>query len=340
MEERNSELGQRASAAQKNELGGAVALERDRVAASATARKLPGGGTRPEPGRDLVAAAGAGVGVHRKKRNMARQRRPAIKFLSFANSCNSSSSSSSHVPPEPSPAPARGLDPRRLRFLFEKELKNSDVGSLRRMILPKKAAEAHLPVLESKEGIPISMHDIDGLHVWSFKYRFWPNNNSRMYVLENTGDFVNTHGLQLGDFIMVYQDDENQNYVSREASTSQTVSTNFLQPVHLVDFLIIFYQVIQARKASDEEDVYRDIAKSTINDLCLQDNYDQENKVSSFNYEYYPIIDDVGMSFIYDTTFSSDSPLDFLGGSMTNFTRIGPPESFGSVENLSLDDFY
>ncbi|OWM70713.1 B3 domain-containing transcription factor FUS3 [Punica granatum] len=298
------------SAAQKNELGGAVALERDRVAASATARKLPGGGTRPEPGRDLVAAAGAGVGVHRKKRNMARQRRPAIKFLSFANSCNSSSSSSSHVPPEPSPAPARGLDPRRLRFLFEKELKNSDVGSLRRMILPKKAAEAHLPVLESKEGIPISMHDIDGLHVWSFKYRFWPNNNSRMYVLENTGDFVNTHGLQLGDFIMVYQDDENQNYV------------------------------IQARKASDEEDVYRDIAKSTINDLCLQDNYDQENKVSSFNYEYYPIIDDVGMSFIYDTTFSSDSPLDFLGGSMTNFTRIGPPESFGSVENLSLDDFY
>lgn len=29
------------------------------------------------------------------------------------------------------------IDPTRLRFLFQKELKNSDVSSLRRMILPK-----------------------------------------------------------------------------------------------------------------------------------------------------------------------------------------------------------
>lgn len=28
-----------------------------------------------------------------------------------------------------------------------------------------------------------------------------------------SGDFVNTHGLQLGDFIIVYQDNQNQNYV-------------------------------------------------------------------------------------------------------------------------------
>jgi len=35
----------------------------------------------------------------------------------------------------------------------------------------QKAAEAFLPALESKEGIVISMDDIDGLHVWSFKYR-------------------------------------------------------------------------------------------------------------------------------------------------------------------------
>ena len=31
----------------------------------------------------------------------------------------------------------QGIDRRRLRFLFQKELKNSDVSSLRRMILPK-----------------------------------------------------------------------------------------------------------------------------------------------------------------------------------------------------------
>ncbi|XVE84226.1 hypothetical protein DITRI_Ditri16bG0153600 [Diplodiscus trichospermus] len=247
--------------------------------------------------RDLISAVPS-FGVNRKKR-MARQRRSSstIKHLSFNNS-----SSSSHVP---SPTlPARVIDPKRLRFLFQKELKNSDVSSLRRMVLPKRAAEAHLPALESKEGILINMDDLDGLHVWSFKYRFWPNNNSRMYVLENTGEFVNTHGLQLGDFIMVYQDIQNQNYV------------------------------IQAKKASDE-DVYDDIATNAVNDLFLND-FDT-SKSSSY---YYPTMEENGMSFIYDTTFSDDSPLDFLGGSMTNYSRMGSLESFGSVENLSLDEFY
>ncbi|KAK9012404.1 hypothetical protein V6N11_040459 [Hibiscus sabdariffa] len=246
--------------------------------------------------RDLVAAFPS-FGVNRKKR-MARQRRSSstIKLLSFTNS-------SSHVPP-----PTRVIDPKRLRFLFQKELKNSD-----------RAAEAHLPVLESKEGILISMDDLDGLHVWSFKYRqvllcslsylsrkFWPNNNSRMYVLENTGEFVSTHGLQLGDFIMVYQDSQNQNYV------------------------------IQAKKASDE-DVYSDIARNGVNDLVLHD-----YEVGKSSYHYYPMMEDSGMSFVYDTTlsFSNDCPLDFLGGSMTNYSRMGAPESFGSVENLSLDEFY
>ncbi|KAF9663507.1 hypothetical protein SADUNF_Sadunf17G0057700 [Salix dunnii] len=252
------------------------------------------------------------------------------------------------------------IDPRRLRFLFQKELKNSDVSSLRRMILPKKAAEAHLPVLESKEGIFIRMDDLDGLHFWSFKYRckfpfplnemlavltysnlktsrfiifwpdygkfsiqiddkianmvvistwkwYWPNNNSRMYVLENTGDFVNAHGLELGDFIMVYQDNQSQNYV------------------------------IQAKKASDQN-VYTDIARNAVNDFVVHDY--EVSKFSSFCVNY-PDADNTGLSFIYDTTtFSNDSPLDFLGGSMTNFSRIGNLESFGSVENLFLDDFY
>ncbi|XVF16123.1 hypothetical protein REPUB_Repub10bG0004200 [Reevesia pubescens] len=255
--------------------------------------------------RDLVAAVPSfGVTVNRKKR-MARQRRSSstIKLLSFTNS-SSSSSTTSHVPSYT--LPARVIDPKRLRFLFQKELKNSDVSSLRRMILPKRAAEAHLPMLESKEGILISMDDLDGLHVWSFKYRFWPNNNSRMYVLENTGEFVNTHGLKLGDFIMVYQDSQNQNYV------------------------------IQAKKASDQ-DVYSDIARNGVNDLNFLQDYDQVSKSSSY---YYPTMEDSGMSFIYDTTFSNDSPLDFLGGSMTNYSRMGSLETFGSVENLFLDEFY
>ncbi|CAF1920211.1 BnaC02g36350D [Brassica napus] len=266
------------------------------------------------------------LGVNWKRRRMPRQRRSSSSFnlLSFPTL----PPSSSHVP---TPLPARKIDTRRLRFLFQKELKNSDVSSLRRMILPKKAAEAHLPALESKEGIPIKMEDLDGLHVWTFKYRYWPNNNSRMYVLENTGDFVNAHGLQQGDFIMVYQNLYPNNYV------------------------------IQARKASEEEnltsfeedDVYTDLTKienTVVNDLLIQDynhHYNSDNGKCSY---YYPIIDDVTAtattaSFVYDTTAltSNDTPLDFLGGltMRTNnyYSKVGSFEGFGSVENISLDDF-
>ncbi|KAI5558540.1 hypothetical protein POPTR_017G061200v4 [Populus trichocarpa] len=263
--------------------------------------------------RDHLAGSMVGLEIKRKKR-MPRQRRSSSTInhlLSFSANVSCSTTTTLDVPTfslqDPSSLPARAIDPRRLRFLFQKELKNSDVSSLRRIILPKKAAEAHLPALESKEGIFIRMDDLDGLHAWSFKYRYWPNNNSRMYVLENTGDFVSAHGLELGDFIMVYQDNQSQNYV------------------------------IQAKKASDQN-VYTDIARNAVNDFVVHDY--EVSKLSSF-YVNYPVVDNTGLSFIYDTTaFSNDSPLDFLGGSMTNFSRIGNLESFGSVENLFLDDFY
>ncbi|AEE77216.1 AP2/B3-like transcriptional factor family protein [Arabidopsis thaliana] len=274
------------------------------------------------------------LGVNWKKRRMPRQRRSSSSFnlLSFPPPMPPIS----HVP---TPLPARKIDPRKLRFLFQKELKNSDVSSLRRMILPKKAAEAHLPALECKEGIPIRMEDLDGFHVWTFKYRYWPNNNSRMYVLENTGDFVNAHGLQLGDFIMVYQDLYSNNYV------------------------------IQARKASEEEevdvinleedDVYTNLTRienTVVNDLLLQDfNHHNNNNNNNSNSNsnkcsyYYPVIDDVTTnteSFVYDTTAltSNDTPLDFLGGHTTTtnnyYSKFGTFDGLGSVENISLDDFY
>lgn len=250
-----------------------------------------------------------GFGEHKiqRKKRMARQRRSSVTLLPFA--------ASSHVPPLS--LPARVIDPRRLRFLFQKQLQNSDVSSLRRMVLPKKAAESHLPALETKEGIFITMHDIDGVHMWSFKYRFWPNNNSRMYVLENTGDFVSTHHLGLGDFIMIYQDFINLNYV------------------------------IQAKKASEKEIMYTDYATTTVNDYFqLQDMEISRYNQLSWNEPASNSSEDTtthSMSFVYETTsFLSDNPFDFLGGPMNNYcSRIGPGfESFGSVDNWSLDDFY
>jgi hypothetical protein len=58
-----------------------------------------------------------------------------------------------------------------LFLLFQKDLRPSDVGSLGRIVLPKKESETHLPYLTSKDGILVSMDDFDTGMAWSFRYR-------------------------------------------------------------------------------------------------------------------------------------------------------------------------
>ncbi|KAL5562056.1 hypothetical protein UlMin_031803 [Ulmus minor] len=108
-----------------------------------------------------------------------------------------------------------------LRFLLQKVLKQSDVGSLGRIVLPKKEAETHLPELEVRDGIAIAMEDIGTSQVWNMRYRYWPNNKSRMYLLENTGDFVKANGLQEGDFIVIYSDIKCGKYLIRGVKVRQ-----------------------------------------------------------------------------------------------------------------------
>ncbi|KAF5458269.1 hypothetical protein F2P56_022308 [Juglans regia] len=109
-----------------------------------------------------------------------------------------------------------------LRFLLQKVLKQSDVGNLGRIVLPKKEAETHLPELEARDGISIAMEDIGTSRVWNMRYRYWPNNKSRMYLLENTGDFVRANGLQEGDFIVIYSDVKCGKYMIRGVKVRQT----------------------------------------------------------------------------------------------------------------------
>ncbi|XP_073143321.1 B3 domain-containing transcription factor ABI3-like isoform X2 [Henckelia pumila] len=103
---------------------------------------------------------------------------------------------------------------RNLKFLMQKVLKQSDVGNLGRIVLPKEA-ENHLPELGTRDGVTIAMEDIGASRVWNMRYRFWPNNKSRMYLLENTGDFVKVNGLQEGDFIVIYLDTKCGKYMIR-----------------------------------------------------------------------------------------------------------------------------
>ncbi|CAK9141792.1 unnamed protein product [Ilex paraguariensis] len=82
--------------------------------------------------------------------------------------------------------------------LFEKMLSASDAGRIGRLVLPKKCAEAYFPPISQPEGLPLKVQDSQGQE-WVFQFRFWPNNNSRMYVLEGVTPCIQSMQLQAGD---------------------------------------------------------------------------------------------------------------------------------------------
>ncbi|KAK9082173.1 hypothetical protein Syun_031622 [Stephania yunnanensis] len=82
--------------------------------------------------------------------------------------------------------------------LFEKMLSASDAGRIGRLVLPKKCAEAYFPAISQPEGLPLKIQDTKGKE-WVFQFRFWPNNNSRMYVLEGVTPCIQSMQLQAGD---------------------------------------------------------------------------------------------------------------------------------------------
>ncbi|XP_050235779.1 B3 domain-containing protein Os07g0563300 [Mercurialis annua] len=84
--------------------------------------------------------------------------------------------------------------------LFEKMLSASDAGRIGRLVLPKKCAEAYFPPISNPEGLPLKVQDSKGRE-WIFQFRFWPNNNSRMYVLEGVTPCIQNMRLQAGDIV-------------------------------------------------------------------------------------------------------------------------------------------
>jgi len=94
-----------------------------------------------------------------------------------------------------------------LKLLVRKGLTQSDVGELGRIIIPKKDAENQaFPQIDTKEGTVLEMEDYNASKRWCFRFKYWINNKSRMYVLENTGDFIKYHDLKEHDTIVVYED--------------------------------------------------------------------------------------------------------------------------------------
>lgn len=58
--------------------------------------------------------------------------------------------------------------------------------------------QAYFPSISHPEGLPLKVQDVKGKE-WVFQFRFWPNNNSRMYVLEGITPCIQSMQLQAGD---------------------------------------------------------------------------------------------------------------------------------------------
>uniref|UniRef100_A0ACD5Z1J0 Uncharacterized protein n=1 Tax=Avena sativa TaxID=4498 RepID=A0ACD5Z1J0_AVESA len=110
---------------------------------------------------------------------------------------------------------------REYRIVLRKDLTNSDVGNIGRIVLPKRDAEANLPALLERDGLILKMDDFKLPATWNFKYRFWPNNKSRMYIMESTGEFVKSHSLEAGDTLIIYKSLESGKFIVRGEKASQ-----------------------------------------------------------------------------------------------------------------------
>ncbi|XP_073259898.1 B3 domain-containing transcription repressor VAL1 isoform X1 [Populus alba] len=119
--------------------------------------------------------------------------------------------------------------------LFEKILSASDAGRIGRLVLPKACAEAYFPPVSQSEGIPLRIQDIKGRE-WTFQFRFWPNNNSRMYVLEGVTPCIHSMQLKAGDTITFSRIDPGGKLVMGfRKSTNNDKDTKEVQASGLLD---------------------------------------------------------------------------------------------------------
>lgn len=56
----------------------------------------------------------------------------------------------------------------------------------------------YFPKVSEPQGFPIKIQDTSG-NDWDFRFRYWPNNNSTMYVLEGLKEYMISKKCQAGD---------------------------------------------------------------------------------------------------------------------------------------------
>ncbi|XP_030471826.1 AP2/ERF and B3 domain-containing transcription repressor TEM1-like [Syzygium oleosum] len=93
-------------------------------------------------------------------------------------------------------------------LLFQKEVTQSDVGKLNRLVIPKQHAEKHFPLRNhtspsTSKGVLLNFIDSGG-KVWRFRYSYW--NSSHSYVLTRGWTrFVKEKSLRAGDIVSFHR---------------------------------------------------------------------------------------------------------------------------------------
>ncbi|KAI8477513.1 MAG: DNA-binding pseudobarrel-protein domain-containing protein-containing protein [Monoraphidium minutum] len=90
------------------------------------------------------------------------------------------------------------------KVFFEKQLTSSDVSASGRVVVPKAVAEQYFPKLDSPTGMSLQVEDAHG-GTYTLRWRFWINNQSRMYLLEGTADLQQHYHLKMGDVLIFAQ---------------------------------------------------------------------------------------------------------------------------------------
>ncbi len=102
--------------------------------------------------------------------------------------------------------------------MFEKGLTQSDTSGAGRIVIPKAVAEGHFPELQDTTGIILRLVDVFG-QTRGLRFRYWVNNNSRMYIVEGTLQLLKAFKLGVGDVLMFAKDTSGQIFVCGRKGT-------------------------------------------------------------------------------------------------------------------------
>jgi hypothetical protein len=110
------------------------------------------------------------------------------------------------------------------KVMFEKVLTHSDTTGSGRIVIPKSIAEASFPTIDPATGaMSLGLLDTFG-KTHQFKYRFWLNNASRMYLVEGTQELQRRYKLAVGDVMMFAKGGDGGIMVAGRKGTKDDVS--------------------------------------------------------------------------------------------------------------------